>query len=84
MDSLSSGETQLVLIASALSTQSKIIILDEPTANLDQHSRLKTLELLGSLKSSGVSLMIACHEHQEFMNIADGVFNLNDGILRKI
>ncbi len=35
INSLSSGEAQLVLIASALTAQSKIIILDEPTANLD-------------------------------------------------
>ena len=38
LHSLSSGEAQLVLIAGALSQQSKIIILDEPTANLDPHN----------------------------------------------
>ncbi len=48
ISSLSSGESQLVLIAGALTQQSKIIILDEPTANLDPHnSKIITQHIKG-------------------------------------
>ena len=81
---LSGGEKQRVALARAKLRNAPVLLLDEPTANLDQQSKIKTIELLTSLKTSGVSMMIACHEHQEFVNLADGVLNLNDGMLRKI
>ena len=81
---LSGGEKQRVALARAKLRNAEVLLLDEPTANLDRQSRIKTLELLFSLKLSGVSLMIACHEYEEFMSLSDGVYNLNDGMLRKI
>ena len=81
---LSGGEKQRVALARAKLRNAEVLLLDEPTANLDQQSRMKTLELLNSLKSSGTSLIIACHEGHEFMNLADGIFNLNNGTLQKI
>ena len=50
VSSLSSGEQQLTLIAQALSQQSKIIILDEPTANLDPHNSKIIAEHIKALK----------------------------------
>ena len=81
---LSGGEKQRVALARAKLRNSEVLLLDEPTANLDRQSRLKTLDLLDSLKFSGVSLMIACHEYEEFVDLADGVFNISDGMLQKI
>ena len=81
---LSGGEKQRVALARAKLRNSQVLLLDEPTANLDQLSRFKTLELLSSLKNSGVSLMIACHEHREFVSLSDGVMNLSNGLLQKI
>jgi iron complex transport system ATP-binding protein len=50
VSSLSSGEQQLVLIAQALTQQSKIIIFDEPTANLDPHNSKIIAQRIKSLK----------------------------------
>lgn len=81
---LSGGEKQRVALARAKLRNAGVLLLDEPTANLDQASRVKTLALLASLKRSGVSLMIACHEHQEFEDISDGILHLDNGLLQKV
>jgi len=81
---LSGGEKQRVALARAWLRNASVLLLDEPTANLDQQSRQKTIELLDSLKKSGVSLVIACHEHQEFLDISNGVLQLDKGALLKI
>ena len=80
---LSGGEKQRVALARAWLRNASLLLLDEPTANLDQSSRLKTIELLNSLKISGVSLVIACHEYQEFTDISDGMLELSNGSLQK-
>ncbi|MGB1310560.1 MAG: ABC transporter ATP-binding protein [Leucothrix sp.] len=81
---LSGGEKQRVALARACLRNAQVLLLDEPTANLDQASRLKTLELLASLKQSGVSLVIACHEYQEFLSISNGILELKNGMLQEI
>jgi len=81
---LSGGEKQRVALARAWLRNANLLLLDEPTANLDQTSRLKTIDLLRSLKNTGVSLVIACHEYQEFTDISDGILQLENGLLRKI
>jgi len=81
---LSGGEKQRVALARAWLRNANVLLLDEPTANLDQQSRQKTLELLKSLKTSGTSLLVACHEYQEFLDISDGVLQLSKGSLQKI
>jgi len=81
---LSGGEKQRVALARAWLRNAHVLLLDEPTANLDRQSRQKTLELLESLKKSGASLLIACHEYQEFLGISDGVLQLSKGSLQKI
>lgn len=63
LNSLSSGEAQLVLIASALSAQSKIIILDEPTANLDPHNAKKIAQHIKGLKDYHQVILITHDLH---------------------
>ena len=55
---LSSGEAQLTLIAQALLTESKILIFDEPTANLDPKNAHKIFEVMRLLKTSHTLLLI--------------------------
>ena len=81
---LSGGEKQRVALARAWLRGSKVLLLDEPTTNLDQSSRLMTVKLLASLKAAGVSLIIASHEYQEFQSISDGRLQLNSGCLERL
>lgn len=63
VSSLSSGESQLVLIAGALAQQSKIIILDEPTANLDPHNAKKVAQHIKGLKDYHQVILITHDLH---------------------
>lgn len=63
LNSLSSGEQQLVLIAQALTTQSKIIIFDEPTANLDPHNSKVIAEHIKGLKNYHQIILITHDLH---------------------
>ena len=63
LSSLSSGEQQLVLIAQALTQQSKIIIFDEPTANLDPHNSKIIAEHIKGLKEYHQVILITHDLH---------------------
>jgi len=63
VSSLSSGEQQLVLIAQALTQQSKIIIFDEPTANLDPHNSKIIAEHIKALKEHHQIILITHDLH---------------------
>ena len=61
LGSLSSGETQLTLIAGALSQESKVIIFDEPTANLDPYNSKKIANIIKKLKQNH-QIMLITHD----------------------
>lgn len=63
LNSLSSGEAQLTLIAAALTAQSKIIILDEPTANLDPHNSKIIAQHIKGLKEYHQVILITHDLH---------------------
>ncbi len=58
---LSSGERQLVMLARALSQQPNIMLLDEPTSNLDPGNCDRVLETLVSINASGVTVLFSTH-----------------------
>jgi len=59
---LSGGEAQLVMIARAITQDTKVIIMDEPTSHLDYHNELMVLEVISKLvKTKGVSVIMATH-----------------------
>ncbi len=59
---LSGGEKQRVLIASATSVKPEILVLDEPTADLDAEGRDMVLSILNKLNERGITLVIAEHD----------------------
>jgi iron complex transport system ATP-binding protein len=62
VDTLSSGERQRVVIARALAQAPRILILDEPTSHLDLRHQHAIMDLLGSLNSKGMSILVVNHD----------------------
>lgn len=80
---MSGGQRQRVAIARALAKQPKVIIADEPTANLDSKTGADVLQLLRRLCSEqGCSVVMASHD-QQAIAIADTVLQMKDGRLIK-
>lgn len=73
------GKQQLVEIAKALSKEVKLLILDEPTASLNEKDSDTLLELLLELKSRGVSAIIISHKLNEISRVADAITVIRDG-----
>lgn len=73
------GRQQLVEIAKALSKNVKLLILDEPTAALNEDDCENLLDLIRSLKQHGVTCVLISHKLKEVIKIADTVTVLRDG-----
>ena len=73
------GKRQLVEIAKALSKNVKLLILDEPTAALNEDDSENLLNLLRDLKQHGVTCVLISHKLKEVIEIADTVTVLRDG-----
>ncbi len=76
---LSGGRRQSVAIARALSFDPKILILDEPTANLSPAATQEVLRLVRSLREQGVACILISHRIQEIFQIGDRVMVLKRG-----
>jgi putative multiple sugar transport system ATP-binding protein len=73
------GKQQLVEIAKALSKEVKLLILDEPTAALNDEDSAHLLELIRGLRDEGITCVIISHKLNEVLAIADRVTILRDG-----
>ena len=73
------GKQQLVEIAKALSKNCKILILDEPTASLNEKDSKNLLDLLKTLQADGITCIMISHKLNEICYIADSVTVLRDG-----
>jgi putative multiple sugar transport system ATP-binding protein len=73
------GKQQLVEIAKALSKKVRLLILDEPTAALNDEDSSHLLDLLRGLRDEGITSVIISHKLNEVMAIADRVTILRDG-----
>ncbi|RCW73196.1 multiple monosaccharide ABC transporter ATP-binding protein [Saliterribacillus persicus] len=73
------GKQQLVEIAKALSKNVKLLILDEPTAALNETDSANLLKLLGELKNEGITSILISHKLNEVSSISDSITILRDG-----
>src|SRR5882762_1619039 len=73
------GKQQLIEIAKALSKEVRLLILDEPTASLNEKDSDTLLNLLLELKSRGVTSIIISHKLNEISRVADGITVIRDG-----
>lgn len=79
IDALGVGKQQLVEIAKALSKEVKLLILDEPTASLQENDSQKLLDLLLEFKEQGITSILISHKLNEIKKVADSITVLRDG-----
>jgi putative ABC transport system ATP-binding protein len=79
---LSGGEQQRVAIARALVTMPKIVIADEPTANLDSDTGEKVLNLMQNLNREKKTTFIFSTHNPEIWKMADHIVFLHDGVIK--
>jgi putative multiple sugar transport system ATP-binding protein len=74
------GKQQMVEIAKALAKNVKLLILDEPTASLNERDSQALLDLLLGLKAEGITSIIISHKLNEISRVADSITVLRDGM----
>ena len=79
LDTLSGGERQRVFVARALAQQPRILLMDEPTANLDVLHQLKVLDLVRQLVDDGLTAVAAIHDLNMAARYCDKLVLLSDG-----
>jgi len=75
---LSGGERQLVLIARAIAQDTKVLILDEITANLDYGNQLEVLEKVKNLALKGLTVILSTHNPEQAFMFSDRIIALQD------
>lgn len=79
---LSGGEKQKVLIAKALAQEPEIILLDEPTSNLDLKHQFKIMNLIKKIiKQKNISAVMAIHDLNLALRFSDKIIMLKDGMV---
>lgn len=77
--SLGVGKQQLIEIAKAMAKDVELLILDEPTAALNDEESAKLLEIMLDLKKQGVTMIIISHKLNEISYVADAITVIRDG-----
>ncbi len=79
VETLGVAQMQLIEIAKALTTQSKVLILDEPTATLTPREIHRLFEIIARLKEKGVTVVYISHRLQEVFEVGDRITVLRNG-----
>ncbi|MEW6439677.1 MAG: ABC transporter ATP-binding protein [bacterium] len=79
VNELSGGECQLAIIARALATEASLILLDEPTSDLDVHHTLMIMNLLCDLRDQGKTLVASIHDLNLARRYCDTISILREG-----
>jgi iron complex transport system ATP-binding protein len=76
---VSGGERQLALIARALATEARTIVMDEPTASLDFGNQRRVLQEISRLRAAGMAVLFCTHDPDHAAEVADRVLLLAGG-----
>lgn len=80
IDKLSGGEFQRVLIARALAQEPRVLLLDEPIANLDVHHQMQVMDFVRDLVGKqGITTVVAIHDLTSAARYCDRLILLNEG-----
>ena len=79
VDNLSVSEKQMVEIAKALSFNSKLIIMDEPSSSLTSDELKHLVKIIDQLKEKGITIIYISHKLDEIFNLCDDVTIMRDG-----
>lgn len=81
---LSRGEQQRVTLARAVANSPTLILVDEPTGNLDATTTERVMSLLNKCNSSGATIMIATHDESLYRNTSSRIMELHKGHIRRV
>lgn len=81
VDSLSGGQMRRVVLASLVSSQPDVLVLDEPLAGLDPSAREEVLDVLAGLRRGGITIIIISHDLEALDRVCNRRVELTDGVL---
>ena len=76
---LSGGQKQRVALAATLALGTDLLILDEPTSELDEHATRRIVDILGKLKAQGKTILLVEHKYAHFRDMVDTLVVLENG-----
>jgi len=82
-DQLSGGQKQRVAVARALVTNAKLVLADEPTANLDHDTAYRIIDLMKSMRDEFSTTFVFSTHDPKVMGEAETVYTLEDGLLHR-
>lgn len=81
---LSGGQKQRLITASTLATGQKILLLDEPLANLDTEGATELMNVLRSLAAAGYAVLVVEHRLDMVLPFVDTVWNIRAGVVNRV
>lgn len=81
---LSRGEQQRVALARAVANSPKLILVDEPTGNLDSATTARVMNMLKSLHQAGATVLIATHDHTIYRDVYHRLLELRGGQMHQL
>ncbi|MFZ2510247.1 MAG: ABC transporter ATP-binding protein, partial [Gordonia sp. (in: high G+C Gram-positive bacteria)] len=81
VDSLSGGQMRRVVLASLVSSQPEVLVLDEPLAGLDPAAREEVLDVLAGLRRGGITIIIISHDLEALERVCNRRVELTNGVL---
>lgn len=81
---LSGGQKQRVALAATLALGNNILILDEPTSELDEHATKRIVAILQDLKAQGKTILLVEHKYAHFKEMVDTLVVMEDGQISAI